>query len=208
MIPHRTPFFLPLLYPSLTWRIRSDEKDIYLTFDDGPVPGPTEFVLKQLGRFSIPATFFCIGDNIQKHPQIFQRIVEDGHSIGNHTVNHANGWRWKTEDYLRNVREFDAITEKAGLTQHVKLFRPPYGCVTNNQIKRLRDYRIVMWDVLTQDYDRRLSPEVCLGRTIKACRPGSIVVFHDSYKAERNMEYVLPRLVEHLVTEGFRFKGL
>ena len=115
MIPHRTPFVLPLLYPSLVWRITSPEKDIYLTFDDGPVAGPTEFVLDQLGRYSIPATFFCIGDNIKKNPQIFRRIVEDGHSIGNHTVNHANGWRSRTADYVRNVRDFDPITKDAVL---------------------------------------------------------------------------------------------
>lgn len=208
MIPHRTPFILPLLYPSLTWRINSAVKDIYLTFDDGPMDGCTEFVLDHLERFSIPATFFCIGQNIVRHPHIFKRILEGGHSIGNHTVNHANGFKCRTPEYLASVRDFDRIATSAGLVRGVKLFRPPYGCITRKQIRGLHDYRIIMWDVLTQDYDRRLSPEACLRGSIRACRPGSIVVFHDSHKAERNMEYALPRLIEHLVKEGFNFKAL
>lgn len=208
MIPHRTPFFLPLFYPSLTWRMPSDEKVVYLTFDDGPVPGVTEFVLDELARFSIRATFFCIGDNVKKHPDIFQRIMRDGHAIGNHTMNHLNGWRTKNVDYLENVRSFEPIAKQAGLTRETGLFRPPYGCITQRQVSALPDYRIIMWDVLSQDYDQSLSPEKCFRGTAKVCREGSIVVLHDSYKAQKNVEYSLPRLIETLGSQGFDFKTL
>ena len=208
MIPHRTPFFLPLLFPSLIWRMPADEKVVYLTFDDGPVPGPTEFVLDQLRRFSVQGTFFCIGDNIRKHPDIFHRILAHGHSVGNHTVNHLNGWKMKTQQYLDNIRSFDAIAGEAGLADAATLFRPPYGCLTPRQIKLLVNYRIAMWDVLTRDYDQSLSREACLRGTIASCRQGSIIVFHDSYKAQRNMEYALPRMIDALGSKGYSFKTL
>lgn len=204
MIPHRTPFLLPWLYPSLTWRMTA-EKRVYLTFDDGPVPGPTEFVLDELAARSIHATFFCIGDNIRKYPDIFQRIIADGHTVGNHTVNHLNGWKTDAEKYLQNVKAFDSIATEAGQEQPTRLFRPPYGCITPKQITRLTGYRIIMWDVLSQDYDSKLSPQQCLRRTRKACRPGSVIVFHDSYKSQRNMEYAMPRLIDLLGEEGYDF---
>lgn len=208
MIPHRTPFFFPLLYPSLTWRVEARAPVLYLTFDDGPVPGPTEFALDCLSRESVPATFFCIGDNIRKHPAIFRRLLTGGHTVGNHTCNHLNGWKTSTEQYSANVQAFEAAAVDAGLQKKTSLFRPPYGRISRKQIKALRDYRIVMWDVLTQDYDRRLSPQACLRRTLRACRSGSIIVFHDSYKSERNMEYVLPRLIDHFKGKGYVFSAL
>jgi peptidoglycan/xylan/chitin deacetylase (PgdA/CDA1 family) len=186
----------------------SAEKELYLTFDDGPVTGPTEFVLDELSRTGIPATFFCIGDNIIKHPQVFSRINASGHTVGNHTVSHLNGWKTPLEKYVGNVKEFDLITAAEGYKKKSTLFRPPYGRITRKQIKALRDYRIIMWDVLSQDYNHILSPEQCLRRTINACRPGSIIVFHDSYKSERNMEYALPRLIDHFLGKGCRFKAL
>jgi Predicted xylanase/chitin deacetylase len=208
MIPHRTPSALPWLYPSLTWRMEPHEKTLYLTFDDGPVTGPTEYALEQLSALSVPATFFCIGDNVLKYPTIFNKIIAHGHSVGNHTVNHLNGWRHSTATYLSNVKEFDGIAANAGFQGPTNLFRPPYGRITRRQIKALGGYQIVMWDVLSQDYERSLSPENCLRRTIRACRPGSIVVFHDSYKAEPNMEYALPRLIDHFGGKGYVFKAL
>lgn len=208
MIPHQTPFFLPWLYPSLTWRMVTGKKELYLTFDDGPVPGPTEFVLEELSRASVKATFFCIGDNVRKHPDVFRRIVKDGHVIGNHTLNHVNGWKTSTEKYLSNVKAFDEPLAEAGYIKPTGLFRPPYGRITRKQINAMNLYRIIMWDVLSQDYDHRLSPEQCLRRTLKACRPGSIIVFHDSYKSEKNMTYTLPRLIDHYGGKGFCFKGL
>lgn len=208
MIPHRTPSVLPWLYPSLTWRMEPHEKILYLTFDDGPVTGPTEYALEQLSASSVPATFFCIGDNVRKYPAIFNKIIADGHSVGNHTVNHLSGWRHSAATYVSNIKEFDGIAANAGLERHTNLFRPPYGRITPRQIKALGGYQIVMWDVLSQDYDRGLSPENCLRRTIRACRPGSIVVFHDSYKAQSNMEYTLPRLIDHFGGDGYVFKAL
>lgn len=206
MIPHRTPFILPWVYPSLTWRIPSRENDLFLTFDDGPVSGPTEFVLDELGRHSIRATFFCIGDNIRKNPEIFSAILAGHHTVGNHTVNHLNGWKTSAQKYVENTRAFDAIATGAGQKITTNLFRPPYGRVTGKQIRMLTGYRIIMWDVLSQDYNRSLSPEKCLRRTIQACRPGSIVVFHDSYRAQQNMEYALPRLIDHFGGKGYRFR--
>jgi len=208
MIPHRTPFVLPLIYPSLTWRIEPVDKELFLTFDDGPVPGPTEFVLEKLSQASIPATFFCIGDNIRKHPDVFRRITAGGHTVGNHTVNHVNGWKTSVAKYHGNVTEFDTLAAEAGYQGPTHLFRPPYGRITWKQIKMLAGYRIIMWDVLSQDYHRHLSPEQCLRRTIQACRPGSIIVFHDSYKAEKNMNYALPRLIDFFSGKGYKFRGL
>ena len=208
MIPHRTPFFLPLLYPTLTWRKDSALKGLYLTFDDGPVGGPTEFVLDTLSRASASGSFFCIGDNVRKHPAIFRRIIGEGHTIGNHTFSHFNGWRTPVRKYVSDVQAFEGAARESGLEKRTALFRPPYGRITRRQIRSLPDYEIIMWDVLSQDYNPRLSPEQCLRRTIKACRPGSIIVFHDSYKSEKNMEYTLPRVLDHFGGLGYSFEGL
>ncbi len=208
----RTPFFLPVLFPRLLWRIPTQEKQIYLTFDDGPVPGPTEFVLDMLKKFGAKATFFCIGDNIRKHPIIFSRIIEEGHSIGNHTFNHLKGWSYSTKDYMLNIELCNDQMEAANSGQSSvsqKLFRPPYGRITLKQINSLEDnYRIIMWDVLSQDYDRSVSSDSCLNGSIKSTRPGSIVVFHDSLKAERNLTYTLPRYLEHFSNLDYIFSGL
>jgi peptidoglycan-N-acetylglucosamine deacetylase len=214
---HRTPFFLPLLLPSLVWRVPTEEKVLFLTFDDGPVPGPTEFALHTLCRFSAKATFFCIGDNIRKHPDVFHKIIEDGHATGNHTFNHLSGWRTRTKEYVENIQKcqelLEARSQESGVRSQERearsfFFRPPYGRITKRQIRQLNEYSIIMWDVLSMDYNKNLSPEGCLRNTIHACRPGSIVVFHDSYKAERNMAFVLPRLLEHFTAQGFTFKAL
>lgn len=197
----RTPVILPWIYPTLVWRIPTEEKEIFLTFDDGPVPGPTEFVLDTLKKNNIVATFFLIGDNVRKHPEIFHRIVDDNHVIGNHTFNHLKGWSYRNNEYVTNIQKCD---EAFGFTS--KLFRPPYGRIKKSQIKELTDYQIIMWDVLTSDYATSMSPEKCLAGSIRATRPGSIVVFHDSLKAERNMSYALPRYIEHFRERGYAFK--
>jgi peptidoglycan/xylan/chitin deacetylase (PgdA/CDA1 family) len=209
---HRTPFILPLLYSSLTWRMQPDKQTLYLTFDDGPVPGPTEFVVDTLKRAGIKATFFCIGDNIRKNPEIFRRVLDNGHAIGNHTFNHLDGWKTSTNEYEANVstcaNEIDAHAG-AGYSSRNALFRPPFGRISRNQIKRLiPDYRIIMWDVLSVDYNHRLPAEKCLKHTIAAARGGSIVVFHDSYKAEKNLTYALPRFVDHFMEKGFTFHAI
>jgi peptidoglycan-N-acetylglucosamine deacetylase len=205
---HRTPFILPLLYPSLIWRMPSDGKQLFLTFDDGPVPGPTEFVLDTLRSYNIKATFFCIGDNIRKHPAVFKDIVDAGHKIGNHTHNHLNGWRTANSSYVENVEECNKqIAENLPPTSgSPSIFRPPYGRITRSQIRSLVNFRIIMWDVLAIDYNDGLSSTRCLKNTINASRPGSIIVFHDSYKAEKNLTFVLPKYIEHFLTLGFEFK--
>jgi peptidoglycan/xylan/chitin deacetylase (PgdA/CDA1 family) len=205
---HRVPFFLPWLYPDLIWRIPTDKKELYLTFDDGPVPGPTDFVLETLRKYNCKATFFCIGDNVRKHPEIFNKVISEGHAIGNHTYNHVKGWSTPLNQYIANVELFNQQLPLINGQWSIKLFRPPYGRITRNQIKALRDYKIVMWDVLTSDYNPRLSPEKCLRNSIRATRPGSIIVFHDSVKAARNMSYALPRYVEHFLEQGYEFKAL
>jgi peptidoglycan-N-acetylglucosamine deacetylase len=208
MIPHRTPFLFPLLYPSLTWRIPTASKELYLTFDDGPVHGPTDFVLAELERCAVKATFFCIGDNIVKHPDLFARVVAAGHAIGNHTFNHLNGWKTQTPRYVENAMKFEDGLQQASHAPSA-LFRPPYGRIRRTQIQALQQhYRIVMWDVLSRDYDKHLKPERCLRNTIAVTRPGSVVVFHDSYKAERNLVYTLPRYIDHFCDNGYTFKVL
>lgn len=201
---HRTPFFLPLLYPALTWRMPED-KCVYLTFDDGPVPGPTEFVIETLADAGIPATFFCIGDNIRKHPEIYREILAHGHAVGNHTFHHLNGWDTGTRRYVDDVVACSEMMSSSGNRPGRALFRPPYGRISRSQISALHDFRIVMWDVLSMDYRKTLSPERCLHNTIRAIRNGSIVVFHDSLKAEKNLRFVLPRFIEHVRSAGFTF---
>jgi len=197
------------MFPNLLWRMPPNEKKIYLTFDDGPVPGPTETVVELLERYHAKATFFCIGDNVRKHPDIFRKIIQAGHTVGNHTFNHLKGWNTPTTQYVENIRQCDEQfrTAEPG-KQNQKLFRPPYGRITRKQISALDEYRIIMWDVLTQDYSASLQPEKCLQGSIRATRPGSIVVFHDSIKAEKNLTYALPRYLDYFSKEGFSFESL
>jgi peptidoglycan/xylan/chitin deacetylase (PgdA/CDA1 family) len=198
----RTPSVLPIIYPSLLWKVETSEKDLYLTFDDGPVPGPTEFVLDTLKSFNVKATFFCIGENIRKHPDIFRKVIDAGHVIANHTFNHMNGWKSSASDYVRNTQLCQ------DLLPNKRFFRPPFGRITRSQISSLGDYKIVMWDVLTFDYDRSLDSERCLNGSLKSVRPGSIIVFHDSLKAEKNVTHVLPRFIERCLSNGYSFKSL
>ncbi len=208
----RTPFFLPLIYPQLTWKVAVSEKKIFLTFDDGPIPGPTEFVLEILNKFNARATFFCIGENVRKHPEMLTKIVNQGNVIGNHTFNHLKGWNYSTQEYVNNVALCENQLSSVGIPPPAQgiqpLFRPPYGRIKRSQIHALNNYRIIMWDVLTHDYLKSYSPEKCLTGSIKATREGSIVVFHDSIKAERNMKYALPRYIDHFSEKGFSFETL
>lgn len=209
MIPHRTPSILPWLYPSLHWRLPSGRNELYLTFDDGPVPGPTEFVLGVLHRYSVKATFFCIGDNIGKHPALFQRLVDEGHKVGNHTYHHLNGWRTRPDAYLEDVRRCDDLLYNGGgKSAQSRLFRPPYGRITRKQIGLLTGRPIIMWDVLSADYRQRLSAEKSFRNTLRAVRPGSIIVYHDSHKAERNLRYGLPRIIEECLGQGYTFSRI
>ncbi|MCB0636165.1 MAG: polysaccharide deacetylase family protein [Lewinella sp.] len=198
----KTPKFIQNLFPNFTWRIPTEEKVLYLTFDDGPIPEVTPWVLEQLAAYDAKATFFCVGDNIRKHPGVMDAVLAEGHSIGNHTFNHLNGWTSDNLPYFHNIRHC------AQLTQSV-LFRPPYGKLRPRQAQFLqRHYRIVMWDVLSGDFDPNLSEEQCLHNVISNAEAGSIIVFHDSLKAEEKLRYALPRTLEHFSQLGYRFDAL
>jgi peptidoglycan-N-acetylglucosamine deacetylase len=204
MFLHYSPFWLKAFYPGFVWHMPTSEKKLYLTFDDGPIPEITEFALTTLDKFSAKATFFCIGDNVRKHPTVFQQIIAKGHSIGNHTFNHLNGWKSENEVYIDN---FTKCSEE--LSIRTNLFRPPYGRIKKSQSHLLPEgQKIVMWDVLSGDFSPNVTPDACLGKTIKYSRPGSIVLFHDSIKASKNMLYALPRFLDHFSKTGYSFEAL
>jgi peptidoglycan/xylan/chitin deacetylase (PgdA/CDA1 family) len=205
---YKTPWLVQALLPSLKWRQLGTNRSIYLTFDDGPIPEITPFVLTELTKYNAKATFFCVGDNIRKHPHIAQEVVAAGHRLGNHTYHHLQGWQTPTLVYLENIQACDTELYKISGHNNV-LFRPPYGRINRAQYLDLKsEYQIIMWDVLTYDFDVDLSPEKCLTQAIKNTRPGSIVVFHDSVKASRNLKYVLPRYLAHFAQQNFRFEAL
>lgn len=210
MILHKTPWWIRAFYTSLTWTgtpYVDDRPTVYLTFDDGPVPDITPWVAAILQQYNAKATFFCVGDNIAKHPEEYAHIRQAGHTTANHTFHHVNGWKTTSKNYMTEVEDCQKYlsTEPGGKP----LFRPPYGKISLKQIKLLSPgYQIIMWDVLSADYDKRLSPRNCLKKTIKATRAGSIIVFHDSIKAEQNLRYVLPAFLEHFSGKGFAFNAL
>ncbi len=205
----RTHWLIRKLLPHYWWQKDPSQRTVYLTFDDGPIPEVTDFVLQQLELFNAKATFFCIGDNIQKHPELFQRLIASGHSIGNHTFNHLNGWKTSDKDYLENVEKCRLEIEKHIIDRH-KLMRPPYAKATLSQSRKLRKlgYTIVMWDVLSADFDQQITPEKCLENVLKNIRPGSIVIFHDSRKAFQNMSYALTKTLLYLKENNYECKRL
>lgn len=207
MYLHYVPKIVQWLYPRLTWHKSRKEKVIYLTFDDGPVPEITPFVLEQLNKHGAKATFFCVGGNVGRYPEILQQLIRGGHGIGNHTDHHLNGAKTDVKTYLEDVNLCQDKLRKAGVEP--RLMRPPYGRIRKAQARQLQPaYEIIMWDVLTADYDRKLSPEKCLQQSIRYTQNGSVVVFHDSVKAWKNLSWVLPRYLEHFVSKGYVFKSL
>lgn len=199
------------VYSSAVWRIPTSEKKIFLTFDDGPVPEITPWVLSELKKYNAKATFFCVGANIERYPDILHQVIVNGHSIGNHTYDHLNGWKTKKKNYFENIsRCNDAIQKIQNPGSGMRnLFRPPYGRIKRSQISALRPhYTLVMWDVLSGDFDAGTSEEECLKNVLTKTREGSIVVFHDSSKAKRNLFYTLPRFLEYFSGNGFRFECL
>lgn len=198
--------FLRQIFPKRIWRIKTDAPNLYLTFDDGPIPEVTPWVLDLLNKYKAKATFFCIGDNIQKHPELFKRILNDGHAVGNHTFNHLNGWNTDKSTYLKNVQDCDHIIEKQQVK--TKLFRPPYGKCTFAQANELlaQHKKIVMWDIISKDYDSKISKENCFKIIENNIQKGSIIIFHDSLKAEVNMKYTLQKTLE--TYKDFNFKTL
>lgn len=192
--------FLRWLYPEAIWRMDPHEKAIYLTFDDGPIPEATPYIIKVLDRYNVKATFFMVGDNVRKHPEEFKLVKDHGHRIGNHTYNHINGMKYLSENYLAN-------TDKANELLHTNLMRPPHGWMRWLQYHKLKShYHIVMWDVVTRDYSKRLTAEEVLWNVKHYTRNGSIITFHDSLKSIDKLHKILPEAIEWLLSQGYEFK--
>ena len=203
----KTPGWLKRIYDSYIWSMPVNDKILYLTFDDGPHPEATPFVLKELKKHNALATFFCIGKNVVSYPAIYKQIINEGHSVGNHTYNHLNGWKTSNDDYLKDItlasHEIDS-----------NLFRPPYGRITSFQAKNLKsamngkEPKVIMWDVLSGDFDIDCTPQQCLSNVLLATVSGSIIIFHDSEKAFPNLAYTLPRILNYFSEKGYLFKSL
>ena len=195
-------YIFRVFYPSLTWRVKTNKKILYLTFDDGPIPEVTPWVLEQLNIYNATATFFCIGDNVKKHPDIYNNIISQGHKTGNHTFSHLNGWKVPEKTYLENVTIAKEYIDS-------DLFRPPYGKITRSLISSLKkEFRIVMWDVLSYDFDRRYDGNDCFQKVVRLSISGSIIVFHDSLKAKDRLQIALPQVLKHFSEKGYSFKAL
>lgn len=213
----KTPPLVSRLYPKRIWAFPRSKKNIYLTFDDGPHEEITPWVLDQLKSFDAKATFFCVGENVRKNPEIFKLISKEKHSIGNHTYNHIDGSNINSSFYFQNTlktqKEFETILPKEKLISKrigKHLFRPPYGKIKREQAKNIENsgFKIVMWDVISYDFDPEVSPEQCLDNVLKSIKNGSIVVMHDSIKAEKNLRYVLPKLLQNLTEKGYKMKAI
>ena len=202
----KTPFWVRLIYRTCIWRKTNKERVLYLSFDDGPHPEATPFVLEQLSKFDAKASFFCIGKNVELHPEIYNAIIAAGHVVGNHTQNHMNGWKNTTENYISEIQEATKVI-------HSNLFRPPYGRIRFSQIKAMRLHanlpqQIMMWDVLSGDFDTTITGEQCTQNVIQHAGPGSIIVFHDSAKAMDRLRIALPKVLTHFSKLGYQFKTL
>jgi peptidoglycan-N-acetylglucosamine deacetylase len=199
MILERPLDFLRVFYPGATWKVKGKEKTIYLTFDDGPVPEITPLVLDILDKFNIKATFFCVGDNVVKFPEVYAEVLRRGHRVGNHTFNHLKGFEHSTEQYLNNVKKAADVIES-------NLFRPPYGRIKPKQLRLLcKEYKVILWDLITRDYNPMLTADFIMANIRKLSRNGSIVVFHDSIKSQKNLFAVLPIAIEYWMAEGYEF---
>ena len=209
-IPVKTPQLITKVLPQWVWKLSPKEKAIYLTFDDGPTPEITHWVLNTLKTYNAKATFFCIGDNVEKHPDIFNKIREEQHAIGNHTFNHLKGWKTKTKHYIENTLKAQKAIDKHGIIKQQHLFRPPYGRIKPKQAKKLQElgYKIIMWNILSKDWDKKTSKEQCLENVIKHTESGDIIVFHDSVKASRNMQYALPKVLAYFSKRGYDFRRI
>jgi hypothetical protein len=202
MFKHTIPSIFPLIAPNVTWKVKTNDKVLYLTFDDGPHPSITPLVLNILDEFNAKATFFCVGENVTKYPDIFNQILSKGHAVGNHTYNHIKGWQTSDTAYMDNIK-------KAGDVIPSNLFRPPYGRIKPSQIKLLKNnYRIIMWSILTRDYDKNLNPHKTLLKLNKLIKAGDVIVYHDSEKAEQNMLIMLKGVLQHFHQLHYTFKAL
>ena len=201
----KTPWLIKKIFlPQYVWHIPTKEKKLYLTFDDGPHPEATTFALEQLDKYGAKATFFCIGKNVLSHPEIYKSILLKGHATGNHTQDHVNGWKIEDDLYFKNI-----FSASKYIDSH--LFRPPYGRITGFQAKQVIEkmkFKIVMWSVLSGDFDKKLGVEDCYRNVVRASSPGSIVVFHDSEKSFPTLKYVLPKVLEYFHQKGYAFENL
>lgn len=200
---NRPPNWLRKIYYSLQWNVSSKSKNLYLTFDDGPTPEITDWVLNELKKVNAKATFFCIGRNVERYPDIYNRIVNDDHAVGNHTYSHLNGWKTWYHEYIDDVNLASEFVKS-------RLFRPPYGKIRQNQIRNLRKhgFKLFMWDVLSEDYNNDVTPDQCLENVLNYTEKGSIIVFHDSVKASNNLYEVLPQILKIYTEKGYKFKRL
>jgi len=199
----KTPSIIKKMFSSFVWDIPTKEKILYLTFDDGPHESATPFVLDELKKHHAKATFFCIGKNVVQHPAIYQRILDEGHAAGNHTQHHLNGWKTKTNEYINDIREAANIIQS-------DLFRPPYGKIKRSQSSKVNSesFSIIMWDILSGDFDLNVSKEKCLQYVLNNAIGGSIIVFHDSTKAFEKLQYVLPKVLGYFTEKGYQFQAI
>ena len=202
----KTPKLFKFLYPEALWHGDRKKKKIYLTFDDGPVPEVSDYILDVLSDQDVKATFFCVGDNIKKYPEVFKRIIDEEHGIGNHTFNHLNGWKVSEDDYLKNIQLCDEVINNNSLTGPIKLFRPPYGKIRKKILKRIRnEYKIIMWDVLSYDFSAKVTAEKCLEKSLKYTRNGSIIIFHDSKKSFEKNKLIISQYIQHFKNKNYDF---
>ena len=201
----KTPGWMKKLFKGRVWEITTAEKNIYLSFDDGPHPGVTGFVLDELKKYNAKATFFCIGKNVVAYPEVYKRIIEEGHAVGNHTYNHLNGWKTNDGLYLDNIALAKNYIDS-------NLYRPPYGRITSFQQRQLKGDKFkmttIMWSILSGDFDISLSPEECLQNVVLNAKQGDIVVFHDSEKSKASVVHVLPKVLDYFTGEGYRFEKI
>ena len=198
----KTPYFLKLIFPQLIWSVKTNKKEIYITFDDGPHPDITTKVMNILDEYGAKASFFCVGQNVEKYPETYAEILRRGHKTGNHTFNHLNGWKVKRKEYFNNIEKCSELVDS-------HLFRPPYGRISLKHIPYIKmNFRIIMWSVLSLDFDQKTTAEQCLENSIKYSKEGSIIIYHDSEKASEKMLYALPRFLEHFKSKGYTFPVL
>lgn len=208
----KTHWLMKKIFYGFTWQFPTTKKIVYLTFDDGPTAEVTDWTLDILKKYNAKATFFCIGKNISLNPNIFKKLQKEGHSVGNHTFSHMNGWYYSPEKYMKNVNLCEKAMSEFSTESHLpqKLFRPPYGKVNFNQFRLLKEkkYQIIMWDILSADFDTTISPQKCAENVLKNIKPGSIIIFHDSLKAFKNMKYALTKTLDYLQKNGYEMKAI